>query len=57
LYDVPPAAREQLGDGVYAMRHLDQVLVFGPDGVARYAYAPGTRPSALAADLTRLTSS
>jgi protein SCO1/2 len=54
LYDVPPAEREQLGDGAYAMRHLDQVLVFGRDGVARYAYAPGTRPSALATDLTRL---
>lgn len=57
LYDVPPAEREQLGDGVYAMRHLDQVLAFGPDGVARYAYAPGTPPSGLAADLERLLAS
>jgi protein SCO1/2 len=54
LYDVPPAEQEQLGDGVYAMRHLDQVLAFGPDGLARYAYAPGTPPEGLAADLERL---
>jgi protein SCO1/2 len=54
LYDVPPADKELLGDGVYAMRHLDQVLAFGPDGIARYAYAPGTPPEGLAADLERL---
>lgn len=57
LYDVPPAEQEQLGDGEYAMRHLDQVLAFGPDGVARYAYAPRTPADRLAQDLARLSES
>lgn len=56
LYGVPVAQRRHLGGDAYGSTHLDQVMAFGPDGVARYAYAPGTDPDALAADLTRLAS-
>jgi protein SCO1/2 len=53
-YDVPIAERQDLGDDAYASVHLDQVLAFGRDGVARRAYAPDTDPDALAADLARM---
>lgn len=53
-YGVPVAERRGLGGEAYESVHLDQVLAFGSDGVARRAYAPDTDPDALAADLARM---
>jgi len=54
LYGVPGAERRDLGGGAYESVHVDEVLAFGADGLARRAYAPDTTPGALAADLERM---
>ncbi len=53
-YGLPIAVRQELGEGVYESVHLDQLLAFDTDGVARRSYAPDTDPDALAADLERM---
>jgi protein SCO1 len=54
LLQLPPAVREDIGQGRYLVGHAAQVIVFTRDGLGRYAYPFGTRQAEWARELPRL---
>jgi protein SCO1 len=54
LLQLPPAAREEIGEGRYLVGHVAQIIVFTRDGLGRYAFPFGTRQADWARELPRL---
>jgi len=53
-FGVPPALKEQLGNGTYGVSHAGYVIVFTPDGYATRLYPEGVRAQDWAHDLPLL---
>jgi protein SCO1/2 len=54
LLRLPPAVREEIGDGRYLIGHVAHIIVFTRDGLGRYAFPFGTRQADWARELPRL---
>ena len=54
LLQLPPAVREEIGEGRYLVGHVAQIIVFTRDGLGRYAFPFGTRQADWARELPRL---
>jgi len=54
LLQLPPAVREEIGQGRYLVGHVAHVIVFTRDGLGRYAFPFGTRQADWARELPRL---
>lgn len=54
LLRVPPAVREDIGDGRYLVGHVAHIIVFTRDGLGRFAFPFGTRQADWARELPAL---
>jgi protein SCO1/2 len=54
LLRVPPAVRDDIGDGRYLVGHVAHIIVFTRDGLGRFAFPFGTRQADWARELPAL---